>query len=139
MCRPPCCNKNGAQGAGIAAVAILMLAALIVAKIGPIVADVIHTALEVLQLTALTIGVAAAVTALTWVVIKIARWQLHRHVAVAASQPRVSAMPGGQQAASSAQHACLACGGTGTVLRAISAGRWQPRQCPVCAPVARAG
>ena len=93
MCRPPCCNNNGGQGAGIAAVAILMLAALIAAKIGPVVADVIHTALEVIQLTALTIGVAAAVTALTWVVIKVTRWQLHRRTAIAASQPRVFAMP----------------------------------------------
>ena len=139
MCRPPCCNKNGGQGTGIAAVAVLMLAALIVAKIGPIVADVIHTALEVIRLAALTIGVATAVTAFAWVVIKVIRWQLHRRTVIAASQQRVFVMPGRQQAASSAQHACLACGGTGTVLRAISAGRWQPRQCPVCAPVARAG
>jgi hypothetical protein len=34
---------------------------------------------------------------------------------------------------------CLACGGTGTVLRAITGGRYQPGECPVCVPVQRAG
>src|SRR5262249_19752748 len=33
---------------------------------------------------------------------------------------------------------CLACGGTGTGLRAISSGRYQPGECPVCEPVTRA-
>lgn len=138
MCRPPCCNNAGGQGAGIAAVAILMLAALIAAKTGPVVADVIHTALEVLRLTALMIGTAAAVTALTWMGIKVTRWQLHRHTAITASQPRVFAMPRRPQTGPGGQPGCLACGGTGTVLRAIG-GSYQPGQCPVCAPVARAG
>jgi hypothetical protein len=38
MCRPSCCNNSGAQEAGIAAVAVLIGAALLAAKIGPIVA-----------------------------------------------------------------------------------------------------
>lgn len=139
MCRPPCCNKNGGQGAGIAAVALIMLAALIAAKIGPVVAEVIHIALEVLQLTALMIGTAIAVTAVIWAVIKVTRWQLQRRTEIAASQARVFAMPKRQQTASSAQSGCLACGGTGTVLRAIGASGWQPRQCPVCVPAQRAG
>jgi hypothetical protein len=139
MCRPPCCNNSGGQGAGLAAVAILMLAALIVAKIGPIVADVIHTALEVIRFTALTIGTAAAVTAVTWVVIKVTHWQLHRRTTLVTSQLRVSAMPKRQQTGPAGQRDCLACGGTGTVLRAIGSGRYRPGECPVCAPVARAG
>ena len=138
MCRPPCCNKNGGQGAGIAAVAILMLAALIAAKTGPIVADVIHTALEVIRLTALMIGTAAAVTALTWVVIKVIRWQLQRRTAIAASQPGCSPCPDGSKLALVASLAAWpvvvparCCG--------PSARSYQPGQCPVCAPVARAG
>jgi hypothetical protein len=34
---------------------------------------------------------------------------------------------------------CLACGGTGTVLRAITGSRYQPQPCPVCEPVQKAG
>ena len=138
MCRPPCCNKNGGQGAGIAAVAVLMLAALIAAKTGPVVADVIHTALEVIRLTALMIGIVIAVTVFTWAVIKVIRWQLQRHVAIAASQTRVFAMPRRPQTGPGDQPGCLACGGTGTVLRAIS-GHYQPDQCPVCESAQRAG
>ena len=33
MCRPSCCNNSGGSGAGIAAVAIIMVAALVAAKI----------------------------------------------------------------------------------------------------------
>ena len=109
---------------------LIMIAALIAAKIGPIVAEVIHTALEVIRLTALTIGAAAAVTAFTWMVIKITRWQLHRRTAIVASQPRMFAMPQRQQTGPAGQQGCLACGGTGTVLRAISADRWQPDPVP---------
>ena len=138
MCRPSCCNNSGGQGAGLAAVAILMLAALIVAKIGPIVAAIINTVLEVIQLTAQTIGATAAVTVLIWVVIKVIRWQFQRRSSVAASQARVFFMPERQQTGSAAQSGCLACGGTGTVLRAIS-GRYQFDQCPVCEPARRAG
>ena len=117
---------------------LIMLAALIVAKIGPVVADVIHTALEVIRLTALTIGVAIAVTVFTWVVIKVIRWQLQRRAAIAASQARVFAMPRRQQtgpAASMAAWPVVAparcCG--------PSAGSYQPGQCPVCEPAQRAG
>jgi hypothetical protein len=41
MCRPSCCDKSGGRGAGIAAVAIIIDAALVAAKIGPIVARII--------------------------------------------------------------------------------------------------
>ena len=56
MCRPSCCDNSGGQGAGIAAVALIMGAALIVAKIGPIVAKIVHVALEVIRIAALTTG-----------------------------------------------------------------------------------
>ena len=50
MCRPSCCNNSGGQGTGIAAVALILLGTLIVAKIGPIVAQIVHIALEVLRI-----------------------------------------------------------------------------------------
>jgi hypothetical protein len=138
MCRPSCCENSGGPGAGIAAVAILMVAALIVAKIGPVVAGIIHTVLDVIRLAALTIGVAAAVAVVTWAVVKVTRWQL-RHRALIANPARVMAMRAWEHIEPSGQRDCLACGGTGTVLRAIGSGRYRPGACPVCEPARRAG
>jgi hypothetical protein len=140
MCRPSCCNHNGGQGAGIAAVALIMLAALIAAKTGPVAARIIHVVLDVIRLVALTTGLVLALAAVAWAVIVITRWQLRRR-ALAAARTRVVVMstirvPPDQV---SGPAGCLACGGTGTVLRAISSGRFQPGECPVCEPVKRAG
>jgi hypothetical protein len=52
MCRPSCCDNSRGQGTGIAAVAITLGAAVITAKIGPLVARIVHTALGVLRITA---------------------------------------------------------------------------------------
>jgi hypothetical protein len=141
MCRPSCCNNSGGQEAGVAAVAVLIGAALIAAKIGPIVANIIHVVLEVIRLVALTTGLVVALAVLTWAAIVVTRWQLRRR-ALAAARTRVVTMP---TAGFAAEHVggpadCLACGGTGTVLRAISNGsRYQPGECPVCASIQRAG
>src|SRR5262245_55287354 len=78
MCRPSCCNKNSGQGAGIAAVAIIIGAALIAAKIGPIVAGIVHTVLDVLRVVALTTGLLLALAVVTWAAVVITRWQLQR-------------------------------------------------------------
>ena len=139
MCRPSCCNNNGGQGAGIAAVALIMLATLMAAKTGPIVAHIIHVVLDVIRLVALTTGVVLVLAAVTWAAIVITRWQLRRR-ALAAARTRTVATPiirfPADQVSDPA--GCLACGGTGTVLRAISSGRYQPGECPVCEPVTRA-
>ena len=120
MCRPPCCNDSGGQGTGIAAVALIMVAALVAAKIGPIVARVLHTVAEVIRLVALTTGVVVALAANATQMVTAST------IRVQPSQPSYSAD-------------CLACGGTGTVLRAIGSGRYQPGECPVCEPITRAG
>jgi hypothetical protein len=140
MCRPPCCNDSGGQGAGIAAVAILIGAALVAAKIGPIVAHIIHVVLDVICLVALTTGLVVALAAITWAAIVITRWQLRRRP-LAASRTSVLATPAIRFSADqvSGPAGCLACGGTGMVLRAISADRYQPGACPACEPVQRAG
>lgn len=140
MCRPPCCNNSGGQDAGIAAVAILFGAALAAAKIGPIVAHMIHVVLDVIRLLALTTGLVVALAAIAWAAIVITRWQLCRRP-LAASRTRVVTMPTIRFSADqvSGPAGCLACGGTGTVLRAISGGRYQQGDCPVCEPVQRAG
>jgi len=138
MCRPSCCN-NGGQGAGIAAVALVMLAALIAVKIGPIAARIIHVVLDVIRLVALTTGLVLALAAVAWAAIVITRWQRRRR-AFAAARTRVVIMPAIRLPVDqvSGPPGCLACGGTGTVLRAISSGRYQPGECPVCEPVKRA-
>jgi hypothetical protein len=140
MCRPPCCNDSGGQGAGIAAVALIMLAALIAAKVGPIVARIIHVVLDVIRLVALTTGLVVALAAVTGAAIVITRWQLRRR-ALAAARTRVLATPIIRFSADQVRGpaGCLACGGTGTVLRAIGSGRYQPGACPVCEPAQRAG
>src|SRR5262245_33652418 len=138
MCRPPCCDKEGGQGAGIAAVAIIMVAALIAAKIGPIVAGIVHTVLEVIRLAVLTTGLALAFAVITWAVILITRWQL-RHKVSMANQTRMVVTQPWEQAEPADRPDCLACGGNGTVLRAIGRGRYQPSECPACEPARRAG
>jgi len=140
MCRPSCCNNTGGQGAGIAAVALIIGAALVAAKIGPIVAKIVHVALEVIRFAALTTGMVAALAVLTWAAITITRWQLRRK-ALAANQTRVVTTPTIRVSAPRASRPadCLACGDTGTVLRAISDGGYQPTECPVCEPARRAG
>ena len=140
MCRPSCCNNSGGQGAGIAAVAIIIGAALVAAKIGPIVAKIVHVAVEVIRFAALTTGMVVALAVLSWATITITRWQLRRK-ALAANQTRVITTPAIRVSTARADRPadCLACGDTGTVLRAISDGRYQSSECPVCEPVRRAG
>jgi len=140
MCRPSCCNNSGGQGAGVAAVAVIIGAALVAAKIGPIVAKIVHVAVEVIRFAALTTGMVVALTVLTWAVITITRWQVRRK-ALAANQTRVITTPTSRVSASRASRPadCLACGDTGMVLRAISDGRYQPTECPACEPARRAG
>jgi hypothetical protein len=138
MCRPPCCNNTGGQGAGIAAVAVIIGAALIAAKIGPIVAAIIHTVLEVIRLAALTTGLVVALAVVTWAVIALIRGQLRRK-ALAVTRTRVMVTRPREHTRSADRPDCLACGGTGTLLRAISGGHYQPAVCPVCEPVRRTG
>ena len=139
MCRSSCCDKNGGQGAGVAAVAVIIGAALVAAKIGPIVAGIVHAVLEVLRVVALTTGLVLALAVVTWAAIVITRWQLQRRKMLMANQTRMVVTQPWEQAEPADRPDCLACGGNGTVLRAISGGGYQPQDCPVCEPIKRAG
>ena len=140
MCRPSCCDNSGGQEAGIAAVALLIGAALVAAKIGLIVAHIINVVLDLIRLAALTTGVVVALAVLTWVTIVVTRWQLRRRALAAARTPVVTMPTIGLAAEQVSRPAdCLVCGGTGTVLQAIGTGRYQPGACPVCEPIQRAG
>jgi hypothetical protein len=138
MCRPSCCDKSGGQRTGIAAVAVIIGAALVAARIGPIVADIIHTAVEVIRLIALVTGLLVALAVVTWAVIVLIRWQLRRK-ALAVTRAQVVTMYPREHTEPADRPDCLACGGTGTVLQAISGGHYQPSGCPVCEPARRAG
>jgi hypothetical protein len=140
MCRPSCCKNSGSQGSSVAAVAVLIGAALAAAKIGPIMAHIIGVVLDVIRLAALTTGLVMALAVLIWAAIVITRWQL-RLRALASAQAPVVTVPtvrfSAEQVSGLAD--CLACGGTGSVLRAIGGGRYLPGECPVCEPIQRAG
>ena len=142
MCRPSCCDNSRGQGTGVVAVVLILGAALIVAKIGPIVAKIVHVALEVIRFAALTTGLVLALAVITWAAIMIKRWQLRR-TAPAAGQTQVIAAPAIRVSPSRASRPadCLACGGSGKVLQAIDSdgSRYQPGACPVCEPAEWAG
>jgi hypothetical protein len=135
MCRPSCCKPSN-DGAGIAAVAVILGGAFAYAKIGPALAKIWHIAVEALTIFTLTAASAAAVILVTWATARI----------IGSSRAHVQTLP--YRVESAAQHhtvqaggepGCLACGGTGTVLRAIPSSHYQADRCPVCDPVAWAG
>ena len=123
MCRPSCCKQSN-EGAGIAAVAVIAVGAVVAVKIGPVVARILHLVVEVLTIIMLTAATALACIVLAWLTVCIVRWQLRRR----AAHPRMTLRPVPSAARDHVGQAgtepgCLACGGTGTVLRAISGSR----------------
>ena len=139
MCRPSCCDKPGGQGTGIAAVAIIVGAALIVAKIGPVVAQIAHIAIEVLRIAVLTAGAVLAVAVAVWLAVITVRWWLrHRSAQRQATIQPVNASVW-QNVPAGDQPGCLACGGSGKVLQLTDGSRYQPGACPVCEPAQWAG
>ena len=135
MCRPSCCKPSG-DGASIAAVAVIAAAVFAAAKIGPAVARIWHIAVEALTIFTLTAASAAACILVTLATARIIdSRRAHRQVLPYPVPPAVqqyTAPIGGEPG-------CLACGGTGTVLRAITANRYQANPCPVCDPAGWAG
>ena len=135
MCRPSCC-KPPDQGGGIAAVAVIA-AVVVAAKIGPAVARIWHIAVEVLTIFTLTCAAAVVVILVTWATPRLvgSRRRAHRQQLPYSVPPaaRQHAVPVGSEPG------CLACGGTGTVLRAITASDYRADPCPICDPAERAG
>jgi hypothetical protein len=134
MCRPPCCQPPSNEGAGIAAVAVVIGAAFVYSQIGSVVARIWHIAVEALTIFTLTCAAAAAGIMVTWATAHIIRTRRTRRKTVLLPVP--PAWPELDQEANEPR--CLACGGTGTVLRAIGNG-YQDSSCPACQPVHRAG
>ena len=134
MCKPSCCKESSSDGTAIAAVAAIAAGAIVAVKIGPIVARIVHLVVEVLTIIMLTAASALACILLAWLTVCIVRWQTRR----AHARQAVTVRPVPSQLIDS-EADCLACGGTGTVLRAITGSRYQPQSCPVCEPARKAG
>ena len=139
MCRPSCCDNSGGQGAGIAAVALIAIGTLIVAKLGPIVARIVHVLLEVIRIAALTAAAVLAVAVAAWLAAMTMRWWLRHHGAQRQATPQPVNATIWQTAPAGDQHECLACGGSQKVLQLIDGSRYQPGACPVCEPAQWAG
>ena len=135
MCRPSCCKPSN-DGAGIAAIAVILGGAFAYAKIGPALAKIWHIAVEALTIFTLTAASAAAVILVTWATARIiGSRRAHRHTL----QYRVEPTDWHSTVQADSQPGCLACGGTGTVLRVITGSHYRPNRCPVCDPAEWAG
>ena len=103
MCRPSCCDNSRGQGTGIAAVGLILGATLIVTKIGPIVAQIVHVALAMIRIAALTAAAVLAVAVVAWLAAMTVRWWLcHRDAQRQATPQPVNAtawqnVPAGDQ------------------------------------------
>jgi len=137
MCRrSSCCQPLSHEGAGIAAVAVVIGAAYAYAKIGPEVARIWHLAIEAVIIFTLGCAAAAVGIMITWATAHYIRTRRRpRQAELVPVSP--DAQPSIDQVGNQPQ--CLACGDTGTVLRAIGPGSYQHEWCPACQPVHRAG
>ena len=134
MCRPSCC-KPPDQGAGIAAVAVIA-AVFVAVKIGPAAARIWHIAVEALTIFMLSCASAATAILVIWATVRIIGTRRARRHAM----PRTVQLAADRHAdLSGSTHGCVACGGTGTVLRAITSSDYRAHPCPVCDPAERAG
>jgi hypothetical protein len=137
MCRrSSCCQPPSHEGAGVIAVAVVIGGAYAYAKIGPAVARIWHLAVEAVIIFTLGCAALAAGIVITWATAHYIRTRRPRQQAVLVPVP-----PEARPSISQADHQpeCLACGDTGTVLRAIGNSSYQHESCPACQPVHRAG
>jgi hypothetical protein len=139
MCRPSCCKQSN-DSTAIAAVAVIAGGAVVAVKIGPVVARILHLVIEVLTIILLTAVTALAAIVLAWLTVRVVRWRLRRRTAhppmTLRPVPTIAADHIGQ---AETEPGCLACGGTGQVLRAIGGSSYEAQPCPACEPVHRAG
>lgn len=139
MCRPSCCKSSG-EGTGIAAVAVIGTVVFVAVKIGPIVARILHTIVEVFAILTLTAAGVLTCLLIGWLTVHIVRWRNRQHPHRNVSW-RPSSVPPSRHIglADGDPPDCIACGDKGTVLRAIGSSRYQATSCPVCEPAAKAG
>jgi hypothetical protein len=138
MCRRSCC-KPRSQAPGVAAAVLIIGAGVAAGKIGPETRRIAHVAGEVLHSLAVIMATTLAVAIAAWVLAHLVRWWL-RHLDARSNRVLPTTITAGPAAGSATdQGPCLACGGHGEVLRANSAGCFEPRACPECQPARLAG
>jgi hypothetical protein len=98
-------------------------------------AKILHIAVDVLTIVTLTAIAALVCILVTCVVMRMVRkrWARRR----ATLYPVSSA--GQLISQDDSEPGCPACGGTGTVRRAIAGRRYEDQSCPACQPASRAG
>ena len=134
MCRPSCC-KPRSQAPGVAAVALIIVAGIAVHKISHVLAQIAHEVINVLLLIALIAGAVAAVILAAWIMSWLVCWWLRRQKPHQGQAHSII----GQLRLARRERVCLACGGSGQVLRANGTDRFEPRPCPECQPARLAG
>jgi hypothetical protein len=147
MGRPSCC-KPRSQAPGVAAVVLIIGAGILAGKGRHVAGKVLRDVVEVLRIAAVTTGAiaAAAITRLRrrqaegQVNVKVARARADIAASLAsvlddeAGLAQTYAMHGQQAPARTGSPSCVACGGTGEVLRSDATGRFEARACPECRP-----
>jgi hypothetical protein len=104
-----------------------------------VLARIWHLATEALAIFTLTCAAAAAAILVTWATARIiGSRRAHRQPLPYRAEP-VAPAARSCPVEADAGPGCLACGGTGTVLRAVTASHYQAGPCPACDPAERAG
>ena len=122
MCRPPCCNDSGGgSGLAVGAIAVLLIGAAIISKVRPALAEAAKVAIEALRIGLIVTLTAVICAAVTWVIIRVIRWRIHRH------QPKRTAPT------------CPACDDSGEVLWTSRDGELKLTGCAGCQTTRQAG
>ena len=122
MCRPPCCNNSGSgSGLAVGAIAVLLMGAAVISKVRPALAEASKVAIEALRIGLIVTLVAVTCAVVTWIIIRVIRWRIHRH------QTKQTA------------RTCPACDDSGEVLWASQDGELKLTGCAGCQTTRQAG
>ena len=122
MCRPPCCNDSGSgSGLAVGAIAVLLIGAAVISKVRPALAEATKVAIEALRIGLIVTLAAVTCAAVTWIIIRVIRWRIHRH------QPKQTAPT------------CPACDDSGEVLWTSRDGELKLTGCAGCQITRQAG
>jgi hypothetical protein len=139
MCRPSCCNNSshGSGGTGLAIIAILLAAGLVITKIGPAIAEIGHIILNIVRIAALGTGSAVVLAAIIWLAVRHARRPIRQHSSQQLARDISATYAAGFTPV--CEQSCLSCGDRGHVIRVIGNGVFLARPCPDCRPAQLAG
>jgi hypothetical protein len=139
MCRPSCCNNSshGSGGTGLAIIAILLAAGLVITKIGPAIGEIGRIVLDMVRIAALGTGSAVVLAAIVWLAVRRAGRSIRQRSSQQLAKDISAMCVAGLTPAS--EQSCLTCGDRGHVIRVIGNGVFLARPCPDCQPAQLAG